>query len=125
MTVPLDVVNDMRSMDAGGVPRAEIDAEVGEPASRDLGGIEAPCLLLDATYVKCGSRVRPTAVVTAIGVGSDGVRRMLGIAATGTETRAGRLGFLRGLRERGLDGVRLVVGDARACLVRAVVFGNV
>lgn len=68
-----------------------LDAEVGEPASRDLGGIEAPYLLLDATYVKCGrdGRVRSTAVVTAIGVGSDGARRMLGIAAIDTGTRAG------------------------------------
>ena len=115
------------SRDRVGAMCRSLDAEVGEPASRDLGGIEAPCLLLDAAYVKCGrdGRVRSTAVVTAIGVGSDGARRMLRIAATGTETHAGRLGFLRGLRERGLDGVRLVVGDARAGLVRAVVFSNV
>lgn len=43
-----------------------LDAEVGELASRDLGGIEVPCLLLDAAYVKCGrdGRVRSTAVTT-------------------------------------------------------------
>ena len=99
-----------------------LDAEVGELASRGLGGIEAPYLFLDATYLKCrrDGRVQSTAVVTAIGVGSDGVRRMLGIAAIDTETHAGWLGFLRGLRERGLDGVRLVVSDAHAGLVRAV-----
>ena len=45
--------------------------------------------------------MRSTAVATAIGAGSDGARRMLGIAAVGTEARAGRLGFPRGLRERG------------------------
>lgn len=87
-----------------------LDAEAGEPASRDPGGIEVPYLFLDATYVKRGrdGRVRSTAVATAIGVGSDGARRMLGIAATGTEAHAGWLGFPRGLRERGLDGARLV-----------------
>ena len=37
-----------------------------------------------------------------------------------TETHAGRLGFLRGLRERGPDGARLVVGNAHAGLARAV-----
>ena len=81
-----------------------------------------PYLFLDATYVKCRreGRVQSTAVVTAIGVGSDGVRRMLGLAAIDTETYAGWLGFLRGLRERGLSGVRLVVSDAHAGLVRAV-----
>ena len=29
MTVPLDVMNDIRSMDAGGVPRAEIARRLG------------------------------------------------------------------------------------------------
>lgn len=53
------------------------DAEVGELASRDLGEIEGPYLLLDATHVKCrrDGRVQSTAVVTAIDVGSTGVRR--------------------------------------------------
>ena len=99
-----------------------LGAEVGEPASRDPGAIEVPYLFLDATYVKRGrdGRVRSTAVATAIGIGSDGARRMLGIAATGTEAHAGWLGFPRGLRERGLDGARLVVSDAHAGLVRAV-----
>ena len=64
--------------------------------------------------------MQSTAVVTAIGVGSDGVRRMLGVAAIDTETHAGWLGFLRGLRERGFSGARLVVSDAHAGLVRAI-----
>ena len=60
-----------------------LDAEVGELATRGLAGVEVPYLFLDATYVECrrDGRVQSTAVVTAIGVGSDGVRRMLGIAA--------------------------------------------
>ena len=84
------------SRDRVGAMCRSLDAEVGELASRDLGGIEVPCLLPDATCVKRGrdGRARPTAVVAAIGVGSDGARRLLGIAATGTETHAGRLGFL-------------------------------
>ena len=59
--------------------------------------------------------MQSTAVVTAIGVGSDGVRRMLGVAAIDIEAHAGWLGFLRGL-----SGVRLVVSDAHAGLVRAI-----
>ena len=99
-----------------------LDAEVAELSSRDLGEIGFPYLFLDATYVKCrrGGGVQSTAVVTAIGVGADGVRRMLGVAAIDTETHAGWLGFLRALRERGLSGVRLVVSDAHAGLVRAI-----
>lgn len=81
-----------------------LDAEVGELAARGLAGVEAPYLFLDATYVRCrrGGRVQSTAAATAIGVGSDGVRRILGIAAVDTETYAGWLGFLRSLRARAL-----------------------
>lgn len=93
-----------------------LDAGVAELFSRDLGEVGFPYLFLDATYVKCrrDGRMQSTAVVTAIGVGSDGVRRMLGVAAIDTETHAGWLGFLRGLRERGFSGARLVVSDAHA-----------
>lgn len=99
-----------------------LDAGVAELVSWDLGEVGFPCLFLDATYVKCrrDGRVQPTAVVTAIGVGTDGARRMFGVAAIDTETHAGRFGFLRALRERGLSGVRLVVSDAHAGLVRAI-----
>lgn len=99
-----------------------LDAGVAELVSRDLGEVGFPCLFLDATYVKCrrDGRVQPTAVVTAIGVGTDGARRMFGVAAIDTETHAGRFGFLHALRERGLFGVRLVVSDAHAGLVRAI-----
>ena len=99
-----------------------LDAGVAELASRDLGEVGFPYLFLDATYVKCrrDGRVQSAAVVTAIGVGSDGVRRMLGVADIDTETHAGWLGFPRALRERGLSGVRLVVSDAHAGLVRAI-----
>ena len=102
-----------------------LDTAVAELFSRDLGGGRFPYLFLDATYVKCrrDGRMQSTAVVTAIGVGSDGVRRMLGVAAIDTETHAGWLGFLRGLRERGFSGARLVVSDAHAGLVRAIAEG--
>ena len=42
------------SKDRVGAMCRSLDAEVGELASRDLGGIEVPTLLLDAAYVKCG-----------------------------------------------------------------------
>lgn len=79
-----------------------LDAGVAEPASRDLGEVGFPHLFLDATYVKRrggDGRVQSTAVVTAIGVGSDGVRRMLGVAAIDTEAHAGRLGLVRAIAE--------------------------
>lgn len=62
------------SRDQVSAMRRSLDAEVGEPASRDLGGIEAPRPFLDAARVKRGrdGRVQSAAVATAIGVGPDG-----------------------------------------------------
>lgn len=70
-----------------------------------------PYLRLDATYIKArdGGRVSSTAVVTAIGAGADGYRRLPGLDAIDTESYAGWLGFLGSLRERG---VLCITGDA-------------
>ena len=68
-----------------------LDAGVAELTSRDLGEVGFPHLFMNVAYVKCrrDGRVQSTAVVTAIGVSSDGARRMLGVAAIDTETHAG------------------------------------
>lgn len=65
--------------------------------------------------IECHSRTD-----RAIDVGSDGVLRKLGPAAIDSETRADRLGFLRRPRARGLGGVHLAAGDARAGLFHAI-----
>ena len=56
----------------------------------------------DATYVPCrrGGHGATAAVVTAIAVGEDGVRRVVGLACVDAESYASWKGFLRGLRER-------------------------
>ena len=60
------------------------------------------------------------ALVTAIGAGSDGYRRVLGLGAVDTESYAGWLSFLRSLRERGVAGVACVTSDAHEGLRRAI-----
>lgn len=72
-------------------------------------------LFLDATYVECRreDRVQSTAVVTAIAVGEDGVRRVVELFAIDTETYAGWLGFCRDLHKRGVSGVKCVTSNAR------------
>ena len=61
-----------------------------------------------------------TAFVTAIAIGADGVRRVVGLSAIDTETYAGWLGFCRDLRKRGISGVRCVTTDAHEGLRRAI-----
>ena len=53
------------------------------------------------------------------GVDASGYRRVLGAAEGHKEDRAGWLGFLKQLRERGLNGVRLIVSDAWLGLAEA------
>ena len=90
--------------------------------ARDLSGSKVPYVWLDATYVKCRreGRVASTAVVTAIGCDEGGWRRVLGVSVVDTESYDSWLSFLRAVRARGVEGVRLVVSDAHPGLVRAL-----
>lgn len=101
---------------------ASLDATVADVQGRDLSDAAFPYVWLDATYVKCrdGGHVSSCALVTAIGAGSDGYRRLLGLDAIDTETYAGWLAFLRSLRERGVSGVACVTSDAHEGLRRAI-----
>lgn len=99
-----------------------LDDEVEGMRGRDLS--ELPCcyVWLDATYMSCrdGSSVASRGMVTAIGLGRDGRKHLLGADAVDTESEQGWTEFLRGLKARGLTGVRLVVSDDHAGLVRAI-----
>ena len=112
------------SMSASQVSRicASLDECVADLQGRDLSDVEFPYIWLDATYIKCRDegRVSSCALVTAIGAGADGYRRLLGMDAIDTETYGGWLAFLRGLRERGVAGVRCVTSDAHEGLRRAI-----
>jgi putative transposase len=100
-----------------------LDAEVERFRLRTLAGEAYPYLWLDATYVKVREegRVVAMAVLVAVGVAATGERRVLGLElAAGNDEGAAWAGFLRGLIERGLTGVRLVISDDHRGLVKAV-----
>lgn len=99
-----------------------LDDIVADLQSRDLSDVAFPYLWLDATYIKCRDEghVSSCALVTAIGAGADGYRRLLGLDAIDTESYAGWLSFLRSLRERGVDGVVCMTSDAHEGLRRAI-----
>lgn len=80
----------------------ELDAEVSELRGRDLSGQRFPYLWVDATYVPCrrGGHGATAAVVTAVAVGEDGIRRVVGLACVDSESYASWKGFLRGLPAR-------------------------
>jgi transposase-like protein len=102
---------------------AALDAEVRAFRSRPLGDTAHPYLWLDATYLKVreGGRVVSMAVLVATGVSVTGERRVLGLELSpGNDEGSAWPRFIRSLVERGLHGVRLVISDDHAGLVKAV-----
>jgi len=99
----------------------EIDERVGAFLSRPIEG-DWPYLWIDATYVKVreAGRIVSVAVIIAVGVNTDGVREVLGMAVGPSEAEPFWTSFLRSLTRRGLRGVRLVISDAHEGLKAAV-----
>ncbi len=59
-------------------------------------------------------------VLVAIGVGTDGYRKVLGIAEGQKEDKAGWSGFLGYLKSRGLAGIKLFISDACMGLIESI-----
>ncbi|MCC7389023.1 MAG: IS256 family transposase [Phycisphaerales bacterium] len=83
---------------------------------------EHPYVYLDGIWLKrsWGGEVKNVAVLIAIGVDSEGYREVLGVAEGTKEDAESWRNFLRGLKERGLTGVRLFVTDKCLGLVEAL-----
>ena len=87
--------------------------EQKEWRERPLEEKEYPYLYLDATYLKVrwGSSVTSMALLACVGVDEEGFREVLAVEVAGSEKGAAYASLLRGLLDRGLRGVRLVVSD--------------
>lgn len=83
---------------------------------------EHPYVYLDGIVLKrsWAGEVRNVSVLVAIGVSVSGHREILGVAEGAKEDKAGWSGFLRHLKERGLQGVQLITSDACIGLVESV-----
>ena len=81
-----------------------------------------PYVWLDALYLKVrqNHRIVSMALVIAIGVRETGEREILGFDLGASEEEAFWVEFLRGLVQRGLKGVQLVISDAHQGLKGAV-----
>ena len=101
---------------------AEIDADVAVLRTRRLDHQPFVYVWLDATYVHVREHrhVVSKAVVIATGLRADGHREVLGVDVGDSENEAFWREFLTGLVDRGLAGVRLVISDAHAGLIKAI-----
>ena len=83
---------------------------------------EYPYVFMDGVWHKrsWGGHVENVSVLVAIGVDSEGHREVISVAEGMKEDGDSWEQFVRGMIERGLKGVRLVVGDRCAGLVSTV-----
>ena len=90
---------------------AELDEQLDAWRNRPIG--EIIYLVLDARYEKIrhDGAVRSCALLTAIGIGTDGKRCVLGCSVQLSEAEPHWRKFLESLLKRGMHGVRLVVSD--------------
>ena len=99
---------------------AALDEKVRKFREGPLGEIRY--VWVDALYekVRVDDRVESMAVVIATGANLQGRREVLGFDVIAAESEEGWAEFFKGLKERGLHGVKLVISDAHTGLKNAV-----
>jgi putative transposase len=106
---------------------AQLDAVLQEWRERPLG--EITYLYVDARYekVRQSGQVRDAAVLLATGITPQGERQVLGVSVSLSEHESHWKTFLKGLKDRGMSGVKLVISDDHEGLgaARRAVLGSV
>jgi len=106
---------------------AQLDEVLQEWRERPLG--EIAYLFVDARYekVRQAGQVRDAAVLVASGITPQGERQVLGVSVSLSEHETHWKAFLKGLKDRGLSGVKLVVSDDHEGLgaARRAVLGSI
>ena len=90
--------------------------------NRPLQGGRYPYVYVDGIYLRrnWGGEYENVAVLVAIAVNEDGFREVLGAAEGMKEDKASWVSFFQWLRGRGLEGVKLIVGDKCLGMLEAV-----
>jgi putative transposase len=106
---------------------AQLDAVLQEWRERPLG--EITYLYVDARYekVRQSGQVRDAAVLMATGITPKGERQVLGVSVSLSEHESHWKNFLKGLKDRGMKDVKLVISDDHEGLgaARRAVLGSV
>lgn len=106
--------------------KAGWQAEYEAFKSRPLADTEIVYLWVDGVYVKAGLEKEKAALLVAIGGVRDGRKLVLAVEPGYRESTQSWSGVLRGLKERGMNCPRLVVGDGHLGIwgALATVFPN-
>ena len=87
-----------------------------------IKGLVYPYVYVDGIYLRrnWGGEYENVSVLVAIAVNEDGYREVLGAAEGMKEDKASWVNFFQWLKGRGLDGVKLIVGDKCLGMLEAV-----
>ena len=90
--------------------------------NRPLKGGKYPYVYVDGIYLRrnWGGEYENVAILVAIAVNEDGYREVLGAAEGMKEDKASWVSFFQWLKGRGLEGVKLIVGDKCMGMLEAV-----
>ena len=90
--------------------------------NRPLQGGKYPYVYADGIYLRrnWGGEYENVAILVAIAVNEDGYREVLGAAEGMKEDKASWVSFFQWLKSRGLEGVKLIVGDKCLGMLEAV-----
>lgn len=90
--------------------------------NRPLQGGKYPYVYVDGIYLRrnWGGEYENVAILVAIAVNEDGYREVLGASEGMKEDKASWVSFFQWLKGRGLDGVKLIVGDKCMGMLEAV-----
>jgi putative transposase len=106
---------------------AQLDAVLQEWRERPLG--EITYLYVDARYekVRQAGQVRVGAVLMATGITPQGERQVLGVSVSLSEHESHLKTFLKGLKDHGMSGVKLVISDDHKGLgvARSTILGSI
>ena len=99
----------------------KIYKRIEEWRNRPIEG-KYPYVYLDGIVLKrsWAEEVRNVSILVAIGVSEEGHREVLGVAEGAKEDKEGWLGFLRHLKRRGLEEMRLIISDACVGLLESI-----
>ncbi|QTJ38271.1 MULTISPECIES: IS256 family transposase [Dolosigranulum] len=100
----------------------QLDEEVRQWRHHDLSPVQYAYLVVDVIYIKVreNHKVVSKACHIAIGISEEGKRRLLGFDISDGESDYSWSRFFNYLKERGLNGVKMVISDAHMGLVKAI-----
>ena len=100
----------------------ELDGEIRQFMTSPLDGIDAPFLMIDATYFKAREdhRIVSKAFMVALAIKKDGLREVIGFNVYDAEDNYSWEHFLQSLKDRGLNTVKMVISDAHRSIRKAV-----